>query len=412
MFFPEVDAVMVKIGLLHFGKKKRGKLDEKTEFFLGTGNFLEDKKKLEQFCPKLTRRICTSKAASVFDLTGLVAPVMAGVKCLMRDTVKATSEWDEKIPDSLRDKWLEAFLKVEKLREIGFDRPVMPRNAVKSKLRLINGSDAAKPATMVGVWGGFLLPSGKYSCRLIIGRSLLSADTTIPRLELDAANAVSNLGWFVELALKDWDISAIQICDSTIALCWITSEQLRLSQFHRNRVVSIRRSVDLKNLYYVKTDENPADCGTRPEKVAIEDILVGSKWHSGAGWMSGSLERAIGDGVIKPAAELRLKEEEENDYMEGVLFDKVPELLTRGHVINEYRLSEIEKRSKFSNYLIPPTKWGFSKFVKVMTTVFRFLLKCRKGKPFTVPLLSKPLMCYVDINNTSIYITETNVLLN
>ena len=76
---------MVKIGLLHFGKKRRGKLDENTIFFLSTGNFLEDKKKLDKFCPKLTRRNCASKAASIFDLTGLLAPVLAGIKCLMRE---------------------------------------------------------------------------------------------------------------------------------------------------------------------------------------------------------------------------------------------------------------------------------------------------------------------------------------
>ena len=293
LFYPEIDTVMVKIGFLHFGKRKRGKLDEKTEFFMASGDYTEDKKKLDKICPKMTRRICASKAASYFDLTGLLAPVMAGVKCLLRDTVQATSDWDDKIPDNLRDKWLETFLRIEKLRGIGFERPVMPSNAVNSKLRLIKASDAAKPATMVGVWGGFLLPSGKYSCRLIIGRSLLSADTTIPRLELDAANSVANLGWFVELALKDWETSMIQICDSTIALCWITSEQLRLSQFHRNRVVSIRRALDLQDLFYVKTDQNPADSGTRPDKVSVQDILVGSMWHSGAKWMSEPLERAI-----------------------------------------------------------------------------------------------------------------------
>ena len=69
LFFPGIDSVMVKINLLHFGRKSRGKLDEKTEFFLSTGDFIEDKKRLDKFCPKLTRRICASKAASVFDLT-------------------------------------------------------------------------------------------------------------------------------------------------------------------------------------------------------------------------------------------------------------------------------------------------------------------------------------------------------
>ena len=155
---------------------------------------MEDKKKLGKFCPKLTRRNCASKAASIFDLTGLLAPVLAGIKCLMRETVKATTDWDDKIPVNLREIWLEAFLLMEKLRGIGFDRPVMPRTAVNSKLRLIMASDAAKSATMVGVWVGFQLPNGKYSSRLVIGRSPLSADTTIPRLELEAANAVAKLG--------------------------------------------------------------------------------------------------------------------------------------------------------------------------------------------------------------------------
>ena len=44
LFFPEIDSVMVKLGFLHFGKKRRGKLDEKTKFFISTGNPIEDKK--------------------------------------------------------------------------------------------------------------------------------------------------------------------------------------------------------------------------------------------------------------------------------------------------------------------------------------------------------------------------------
>jgi len=113
------------------------------------------------------------------------------------------------------------FLTLEKLRGIGFDRPVMPADAVSKDLRLIQLSDAAEPCTMVGVWGGFELPNGNFSCRLIIGRSLLSADTTIPKLELDGANGAANLGWFIRSALKDWPVSVLQGCDSTIALCWI-----------------------------------------------------------------------------------------------------------------------------------------------------------------------------------------------
>ena len=155
--------------------------------------------------------------------------------------------------------------------------------------------------------------------------------------------------------------------------------------------MSIRRATNLNNLYYVKTNENPSDCGTRPDKVSVNDVLTGSKWHSGTGWMADSFDRAIANGILKPALQLRLNEEEQLDYEEGLIIDKVPELLIKGHVINEHRVTEIEKRARFSNYLILPTKWGFKKFIRVITMVFKFLLKCKKGKPFTGHLLAVPL---------------------
>ena len=115
----------------------------------------------------------------------------------------------------------------------------MPSNAINCKLRLIGLSDAAKPIIMTGIWGGFELPDGSYSCRLIIGRSILSSDITIPKLELDGICAAANLSWVTRTALTGWEVSYFQAADSTIALSWVTSEQLRLSEFHRNRVVAL-----------------------------------------------------------------------------------------------------------------------------------------------------------------------------
>ena len=60
-------------------------------------------------------------------------------------------------------------------------------------------------------------------------------------------------------------------CDPTIALHWIKSNKLKLSIFHRNRAVQIRRTTDLDNIYHVVTDQNLADLPTRPEKVTAAD---------------------------------------------------------------------------------------------------------------------------------------------
>ena len=322
---------------------------------------------------------------------GLLAPILAGIKILMSETVKATDGWDDEIPQYLRNKWLLAFLRLESLKGIQFHRPVMPANAINKEIRLIGLSDAAKPIIMIGIWGGFQLPDGSFSCKLIMGRSILSSDTTIPKLELDGTCAVANLGWIVRLALKGWDVSYVQGADSTIALSWITSEQLRLSEFHRNRVVQVRRAVEIDNIFHVKTELNVADCGTRPDKVKVEDVMVGSRWHSGEIWMTWPLKKAARSGCITPAKDLRISDSEQEDYKEGIMFEKIPELLTRGHVLNRDRINKLEERSRISNFVVPPVKYGFKTSFRVLVLVIKFILKCKKEKSFNGPKLNSPL---------------------
>ena len=345
---------------------------------------------LDQFCPKLSRRICASKTDSLFDRCGLLAPILAGTKNLMRETVQCTEDWDEEIPTRLRDKWLKEFLRLESLRGIAFDRPIMPVNAINSIIRLIALTDATKTNMILGVWGGFELPDGTYSCKLIIGRSILAKDTTIPKLELDGICSGANLGWIVRNALKGWRFEYLQGSDSTIALCWVTSEQLRLNEFHRNRVVQIRRGVELNKMFHVKTDVLVADIGTRPEKVKVEDVMPGSRWQDGETWMRNTVAQAIADGQIKPALELRINDEEKEEFRDGVVFDKIPEVLTRGHALKQERISKLEERAQYSKYVIIPTKFNFKHSFRVTMLVIKFISLCRRGKPFEGTKLSKP----------------------
>ena len=49
----------------------------------------------------------------------------------------------------------ENFWRMEKLRGLKFHRPVMPPNAISTKMRLITAVDAALECQIFGVWGGF-----------------------------------------------------------------------------------------------------------------------------------------------------------------------------------------------------------------------------------------------------------------
>ena len=98
-------------------------------------------------------------------------------------------------------------------------------------------------------------------------------------------------------------------------------------------------------MFHVRTDLNAADLGTRPDKVRIEDVLPDSTWHNGYKWMTCPLTEAVQDGSIVPVSNLKISDSEQEEYKEGIIFDKICELLTRGHVLNKERIDRIEERA-------------------------------------------------------------------
>ena len=80
-----------------------------------------------------------------------------------------------------------------------------------------------------------------------------------------------------------------------------------------------------------------------------------SVFHKGYDWMRMDFDEAEEAGYITHASKLRLKPEEEADYQQGLLFERVPEILTHGHVITPERVEKLKERATVANYLIVPT---------------------------------------------------------
>ena len=322
----------------------------------------------------------SSKFASTFDPLGKFGPILIGAKVDLRKTFKNTDDWDSPMPPDLRQAWIRNFWKWEQLRGLQFSRAVMPENALNSKMRLIAAVDMADESINVGLWAGFPLDGDLFSCQHLISRTVLTAENcTVPKGELEALTGGSNLCWIVRKWLAEWVDSYIVTGDSTISLFWVSSQHKRLSLFHRNRVLQILRGTSLDCLFHVKSEHNPSDLGTRPNKVTVQQVSPGSRWISGEEWMTWSVPRAIEQNILKPVHELRMQKEEEQIFNEGCIFDKAPEVLTRGHTVNEKRVSNIEKRSLFSNYLINPTKYSFRKLVRTYSYITCFVSKLKSA---------------------------------
>ena len=419
-WFPETDILELKIPRLHFGKIRRGRLPDTVRLFEGS------EKELEEFVPKqLSRRQVTSKLASIWDILGKLAPIMTGLKLDLRETFKETDGWDTAMPPELREKWMKNFLLIEKLRGLKYQRAVMPVDAVDTKLRLLTGVDAAKTGLMMGCWGGFLRKNGLWSNKLILGRSLLARSESIPKDELESLCAGSNMAWVVKSALQDWVEQSILFSDSTIALCWLTSEKLRLSLYHRNRVIQIRRGTSLEEVYHVKTEFNPADCGTRPEKVKPTDVGPDSRWEVGDQWMTLDIQEAVKREVLKPATSLRvakdIDDEEINDFKKGLMFGDKEELMgeftanvTDGKKISMTRIQKLQERADYSEYLVLPTKHSFPSTVRIYGYVMTFVSKARKGRRMLGKLLSEAKIWFTvfksDMMSTGPSVIQMNLL--
>ena len=374
-WWPEVDCIIVKIPQLHFGKKSRGRLVVGTEVF--KGQFAD----MEKFVPqRLTRRQVVSKFSAIHDPLGKFVPITGAMKVHVRRAVMETSDWDGHVSAETRSIWVKNFWRLEKLKGLQFSRARIPIDAVNTKLQLVACVDAANELKIAAVYARFLRRNGEYSSQNVIGRSLLvKENSSIPREELEALTIGSNLLWMVRKSLEGWLDDYMLCSDSCIALCWVIAENKRLSLFFRNRCNQVKFNTDIDNLWFLRTLENPADVGTRTEKVTLSSVGPDSVWEKGTPWMTGSVEAAVDKDILKPAANLKVSEKEDEEFLKGFVFERTPEILVHGHQVNQERVNKMTKRAEFSNYIFMPTKYDFRKTVKITALVFKYI-RCLKAK--------------------------------
>ena len=86
----------------------------------------------------------------------------------------------------------------------------------------------------------------------------------------------------------------------------------------------------------------------------------------------------------------------------------VAEVITTGHVVNPGRLSLIQERSQFSDYLIIPTKFSFQSIVRIYGYVMTFITNC-KARCRQKKLLG-PLLCTGDLKFTAFSCVEVGLV--
>ena len=332
---------------------------------------------------RLTRRHCACKVAEVYDLIGRITPIVAEFKLDLRILTKTLKlDWDDVIPDNMRELWLKHFGTMEEIGNYRYQRCVVPIDAVNLDVETIDTGDASKEMACSAIYARILRKTGEYSCQLVFARSkLLPEDTTQPRAELVAAVMNAHTGEVVRRALGKLHKSCIKLTDSQIVLHWLNNTEIPLKLWPRNRVIEVLRFGDCSLWLFVDSHNMIADLGTR-RGATFPDVEV---FNFGFQWM----RRHRSEFPAQTYQEVKDTLVQSAEAKKELLLVDVYQPNQAFLVTPQKCLEEVAKRYHFSNYIYDPNKYSFSRSVMVVSLVHRFINNCRE-KVRTVGLKPTP----------------------
>ncbi|XP_075156671.1 uncharacterized protein LOC142229953 [Haematobia irritans] len=236
--------------------------------------------------PSPTKRQVLSVIARLYDPLGWLGPIIVIAKVFMQKLWQDNVDWNDRIPENLYDEWkafiehLPAISTLKIPRWIGFS----PGRRVQ-----VHGfSDASEKAYCGAIYIRVECENGEIASNLLMAKTRVAPlrCITIPKLELCGALLMAKL------------LDSVKICceyerfywtDSSIVLGWLQKSPQVLKTFVSNRIAEILRISDVKSWRHVKTEENPADLGTRGS--TPQDLQHNLLWWHGPPWLKTAREQ-------------------------------------------------------------------------------------------------------------------------
>jgi hypothetical protein len=235
---------------------------------------------------KCTKRIMLSVIAGLFDVLGLVSPVILTAKLLIKSLWSANIGWDDLPPDNIISAYRSLIDELPLLSNLKIPRYL--NVAPGCKVSIVAFCDASLKGYGCAVYLHVIDANGNISTNLVCSKSKVAPVKvlSLARLELCSALLLSKLVRIVYDSFNPrYPIQEIYaFSDSTIALSWIHSSPHRWSIFVANRVAKIHENLDCKHFYHISGIENPSDCLSRG--LMPSQILRHELWWNAPNWVS------------------------------------------------------------------------------------------------------------------------------
>ena len=237
---------------------------------------------------RLSKRVCLRIVNSIFDPLGILTPVTALLKIMMKDTFvvnNANLGWDQSLSEVESAKWRDMLLSLKSLTGFAVPRCVLKGcNKNGCRQMLVCFVDASLRAMCAVVYVCSLCDDCNTEVRLLAAKARVSpsAYTTIPRLELSAALIGARLVDKIKKASQRRFNDILYFSDSKVVLGMLNNSKSLLKEFVGIRVNEIRSLSDVNDWKWIPSEHNIADLGSRgidPGKfVQSEEWLKGPEW--------------------------------------------------------------------------------------------------------------------------------------
>ena len=376
-WFPRLDILKYKIPDLDFNSKNSRSLETPQKF---TGNSIDE---FHDFVPKeLTLRMVASKAASIYDPIGYLQPWYLGIKHILRLSCESVNRnWDDQLPDNLRNLWVEKFYELLQLEHVSFDRCTFPANLFYTDITVVGISDYGN----IGRLQAFYVLrkiNNIYHIQLIYAKSQLRGKKSVPCEELCSLHACAETLSKICTAISDVKRKAL-LMDSTVVAFWIMKNPMKLAPFQRIRVQNILSLHNKDEIFHVRSSLNTSDIGTkRPEHISC--VLPESEFHKGPQYLSLGLDECQERGFIKNVKNVVLDPKLKPLALDGITYKNDGQIVSEiAHqpfladsniaAVNEPFTDKVIQRFTFHTYLLNPIAKPWSKCIKILSIVIHFI---------------------------------------
>ncbi|XP_055604719.1 uncharacterized protein LOC129752952 [Uranotaenia lowii] len=229
-----------------------------------------------------TKREVLRTVMSLFDPLGLLSFFVVHGKIIIQDIWRAKTDWDEKIPKEINEKWQLWANYFARLGDVRINRSYFP-NCTTDQLEEVQlhiFCDASDSAYACVAYMRVKI-GGRVQCSLVAGKAKVAPlkVLSIPRLELQAAvigsrmqNSIIESHRLIISKTTFWS-------DSKTVLAWLNSDQRRYTKFVGVRVGEILTTTRAEDWRWIPSKLNVADDATKWGK--HPNFSPESRWFRG-----------------------------------------------------------------------------------------------------------------------------------